>query len=85
MPNRESLHALIDTLPEAALESAERVLQNYQIWPPKPPIDVEKMRKRWTNFLAGAAKNWLLVRGQDLQVPVPAAGVLKRTETVWPR
>ena len=46
MPNRESLHELIDTLPEAALESAERVLQNYQIWPPKPPIDVEKMRKR---------------------------------------
>jgi hypothetical protein len=46
MPNRESLHELIDTLPEAALESAERVLQNYQVWPPKLPIDVEKMRKR---------------------------------------
>lgn len=46
MPNRESLHELIDTLPEAALESTERVLQNYQTWPPKPPIDVEKMRKR---------------------------------------
>src|SRR5258708_36991231 len=46
MPNRESLHELVDRLPEAALESAERVLQNYQIWPPKPPIDVEKMRKR---------------------------------------
>ena len=46
MPNRESLHKLIDTLPEAALESAERVLQNYQTWPLKPPIDVEKMRKR---------------------------------------
>ena len=46
MPNRRSLHELIDTLPEAALESAERVLQNYQTWPPKPPIDVENMRKR---------------------------------------
>jgi len=46
MSNRESLHKLIDTLPEAALESAEGVLQNYQTWPPKPPIDVEKMRKR---------------------------------------
>jgi hypothetical protein len=45
MPNRESLHELIDMLPEAALESAERVLQTYQTWPPKPPIDVEKMRK----------------------------------------
>jgi hypothetical protein len=46
MPSRESLHELIDTLPEAALESAERVLQNYQTWPPKPPIDVEMMRQR---------------------------------------
>jgi hypothetical protein len=46
MPNRESLHDLIDTVPEAALESAERVLRNYQTWPLKPPIDVENMRKR---------------------------------------
>jgi hypothetical protein len=46
MRNRESLHELIDTLPEAALESAEHVLQNYQTWPPNPPISVEMMRKR---------------------------------------
>jgi hypothetical protein len=46
MPNRETLHELIDTLPDAALESAQRVLQNYQTWPPRPPINVEKMRKR---------------------------------------
>ena len=45
MPNRESLHELIDTLPEAALESAERVLRNYQTWPPTP-LDVENMRQR---------------------------------------
>jgi hypothetical protein len=45
MPNRKSLHELIDTLPEAALEPAERVLRNYQTWPPKPPIDVENMRR----------------------------------------
>jgi hypothetical protein len=45
MPSRESLHELIN-MPEAALESTERVLQNYQTWPPKPPIDVENMRKR---------------------------------------
>jgi len=31
MPSRESLRELIDTLPEAALESAERILRNYQI------------------------------------------------------
>ena len=41
MLNRESLHELIDMLPEAALEPAQRVLQNYQSWPTKPPIDVE--------------------------------------------
>src|ERR1700722_18245044 len=46
MPSRKSLHDLIDTLPEAALESAQRVLQNYQTWPPKPLIDVERMRER---------------------------------------
>jgi hypothetical protein len=51
MPNRESLHKLIDTLPEAALESAERVLQNYQTWPPKPPIGVEKMHERVDELL----------------------------------
>jgi hypothetical protein len=46
MPSRESLRELIDTLPEAALESAERVLRNYQIWPPVPRIEVEEMRER---------------------------------------
>jgi hypothetical protein len=46
MLSRESLRKLIDTLPEEALESAEQVLRNYQIWPPKPPIEVEKMRER---------------------------------------
>jgi hypothetical protein len=46
MPSRESLRELVDTLPEGALESAERVLRNYQIWPPKPPIEVEQMRER---------------------------------------
>jgi|ERR1700719_1201710 len=46
MPSRESLRELIDTLPEGALESAEQVLRNYQIWPPKPPIEVEEMRER---------------------------------------
>jgi len=46
MPSRESLRELIDTLPDDALESAERVLRNYQVWPPKPHIGVEAMRER---------------------------------------
>src|SRR5258708_6548508 len=48
MTTRESLHKLLDTLPEGALESTERVLQNYQawMWPPQPSADVEKMREQ---------------------------------------
>jgi hypothetical protein len=48
MPGRESLRKLIDTLPEEALESAERVLRNYQFWPPKPPIEVEERTRTRT-------------------------------------
>jgi hypothetical protein len=46
MSNRETLHRLIDTLPEASLETAERVLRNYQTWPPQPPADLEKFKRR---------------------------------------
>jgi hypothetical protein len=46
MPDRETLHILIDTLPAAALETAERVLRNYQTWPSQPPFDFEKMQQR---------------------------------------
>ena len=45
MTTRESLHKLIDTLPEAGLESTERVLQNYQSWPPQPAADVTSMHR----------------------------------------
>jgi hypothetical protein len=46
MRSRESLHELVDKLPEAALETTERVLCNYRTWPPKPPVGVERMRQR---------------------------------------
>lgn len=46
MSNRETLHRLIDTLPDASLETVERVLQNYQRWPPQPPADLEKLKER---------------------------------------
>jgi hypothetical protein len=60
MATRESLHKLIDTLPEAAVESAERVLQNYEalMWPPQPPADVMKMhREVEERFRRGAAEH----------------------------
>jgi hypothetical protein len=74
MPNRESVHELINTLPDAALESAQRDLQNYQTWPPKPPIDVERVRKRVEELfrvLEDAAKRDVLV-GTGFDVPAPS-------------
>src|ERR1051326_4298238 len=32
--NRDDLHALVDTLPEGALEGAKRILEHLQVWPP---------------------------------------------------
>src|ERR1700730_7554442 len=42
---REELHRLVDTLPEAALEPAEKALQHFQIWPRLPPPEVERMQR----------------------------------------
>lgn len=46
MSNRETLHRLIDTLPDVSLETVDRVLRNYQRWPPQPPADLEKLKER---------------------------------------
>jgi hypothetical protein len=48
MPDREQLHALVDSLPEGALESAQTYLKAIQTWPPKRPDqrpELEKFRK----------------------------------------
>jgi hypothetical protein len=58
MPNRESLRELIDSLPERALESAERVLQSFQTWPPKPPVGVEKMREHVDELFRKRGERW---------------------------
>jgi hypothetical protein len=42
---REELHRLVDTLPEAALEPAEKALQHFQVWPRQPPPEVERMQR----------------------------------------
>jgi hypothetical protein len=36
----------VDTLPEASVESVERLLQMYQKWPPEPPAGVKEMSER---------------------------------------
>jgi lysozyme family protein len=48
MAAREQLHALVDSLPEGALESAQTYLKAIQTWPHKRPEqrpEVEKFRK----------------------------------------
>jgi hypothetical protein len=52
MPDRDSLHQLVDTLPEAALEAVERALQRLQTWPPERPADAQKMQERAQAILA---------------------------------
>jgi len=58
MPNREALHKLIDTMPEDALESAERVLKTYQTWPPRLPIGVEELHRRVDDLLKRRGEEW---------------------------
>jgi hypothetical protein len=48
MASREELHALVDSLPEAAFEAAQQMLTRFQIWPvvrpPRPP-EFERFRE----------------------------------------
>ena len=43
--NRADLHALVDTLPEGALENANGILQHLQVWPPQPSPEMGRMRE----------------------------------------
>jgi hypothetical protein len=46
MQSREELHKLIDSMPEGAIEAAQRILSQLQVWPPTPPPGVQEMRQR---------------------------------------
>jgi hypothetical protein len=52
MPDRDSLHQLVDTVPEAALEAVERALQRFQAWPLEMPRDAQNMQKRMKELIA---------------------------------
>ena len=43
--NRAALHALVDNLPDGALENATRILQHLQTWPPQRSPAMERMRE----------------------------------------
>src|SRR5262245_21281917 len=45
MPTRDDLHKLVDTLPEAAFDTAQQMLTRFQVWPPpRPPVRPEFQR-----------------------------------------
>jgi hypothetical protein len=70
MAGREHLHALVDSLPEEALESAQTYLKAIQTWPPKrfeQRPEVEKFRKeleqKRQKFLRGGGSgSWAIDR-----------------------
>ncbi|PYX02765.1 MAG: hypothetical protein DMG85_20980 [Acidobacteria bacterium] len=73
MADREHLHALVDSLPEGALESAQTYLKAIQIWPPKEPEyppEVEQHRKeleaKRDKFLKGPASGtWAIGKNKS--------------------
>lgn len=56
MPTREELHNLIESLPEGAMEGAQRLLSNLQVWPPPGLPDLAAMRKRHEEHRAETRK-----------------------------
>jgi hypothetical protein len=66
MPSRDALHELIDTLPEAALESTQQILEGFQTWPPTPPVSVEQLRERVDEMLKTRADKWRARSGKSL-------------------
>ncbi len=60
MVERAQLHALIESLPDGALESAQTYLTAIQTWPPKPPQEspavqqhIKELEAKRDKFLKG--------------------------------
>jgi len=48
MVTREELHRLVDSLPDAAFETAQQMLTRFQVWPPPRPAmppELERFRE----------------------------------------
>src|SRR5437762_3399313 len=56
MSERETLHKLIDTLPDGALVHTRTVLQDLQVWPPQP--SPEALRGRIGGGGGGGRGSW---------------------------
>jgi hypothetical protein len=46
MASRDTLHSLVDTLPEEAVGMIERILQHHQKWPPRTHLDGKALHKQ---------------------------------------
>jgi hypothetical protein len=77
MPSRDALHELVDELPEAALESTQRILESFQTWPPTPPVRVEQLRERVDEMLKTRADKWRARSGKPLNGSSFSLGNLK--------
>lgn len=75
MSNRDTLHRLVDMLPELALERTERVLTNYQTWPPEPPADVQRMHEEVRKRFEGSAREHASKTGRGLITGFSAGGI----------
>jgi hypothetical protein len=54
MHSREELHKLVDSMPEAAIEAAHRVLSTLQSWPPSPAPQRSDSKIRMTEVRTAA-------------------------------
>ncbi len=70
MADREHLRALVDSLPEGALESAQAYLKAIQIWPPKEPEyppEVRSTGKNWKRSEISLLKDMQAERGPSTE------------------
>jgi len=66
MADRKKLHALVDSLPEGALESAQTYLKAIQTWPPKPPnkdLNCRSSGENWSRSGRNSLEAAVLVHG----------------------
>jgi hypothetical protein len=80
--DRSDLHRLVDTLPEEAFESARRILEHFQVWPPQPPPEMKRMeqfRREQEENSASLFVREQLVASVVAVESIPVATVIPRT------
>lgn len=75
MADREQLHALVDSLPEGALDSALTYLTAIQSWPPKQPEyppdvqqTIKELQEKRDRFLKHGSGSWAIDRNKKVHM-----------------